>query len=94
MIDDVSIDFTVGMPENAQNVSVAIYPNPATDHLNIVSGDRINQVDVFNQLGQRIYSTTVDGNIFNLNTMTYNKGVYYVRVTTPDGVMTEKVMIR
>jgi hypothetical protein len=94
MIDDVSIDFTVGMPENAQDVSVAIYPNPATDHLNIVSGDRINQVDVFNQLGQRIYSTTVDGNIFNLNTMTYNKGVYYVRVTTPDGVMTEKVMIR
>ena len=40
MIDDVSIDFIVGTPEQTQDVEISIYPNPVTDQLNIMSGSR------------------------------------------------------
>jgi hypothetical protein len=94
MIDDVSLDYTVGVPEKPADVSLAIYPNPATDHVNIVSAVEITQVDLFNQLGQKVYSQTVKDNIFNLNTQGFNTGVYYIKVTTPEGVSTQKVMIK
>jgi len=94
MLDDVSIDFTVGVPEKPGDVSLAIYPNPATDHLNIVSDVEITQVDIYNQLGQKVYSRMVAENVFNLNTMSFETGVYFVKVTTPEGVSMQKVMIR
>jgi photosystem II stability/assembly factor-like uncharacterized protein len=94
MLDDVSIDFTVGVPENQQNVAVSVYPNPATDHLTIESAGGITQIDLFNQLGQSIYSQTVKNDIITLNTRQFNAGVYYIKVTTPSGVTTRKVMIR
>jgi hypothetical protein len=94
MIDDVSIDFTVGVPEKPAAESLSIYPNPATDHLNITSDSEITQVDVYNQIGQRVYSEVVKNSTFSLNTLSFEAGVYFVRVTTPAGVSTQKVMIR
>ncbi len=94
MIDDVSIDFTVGVPETPQAVEFTVYPNPVTDNLNITSGEEMTQVDIFNQLGQKVFSQTVKNNHFNLNTKGYNAGVYYIRVTTENGVNTKKVMFR
>lgn len=94
MIDDVSLDFTVGVPEKPSNVSLSIYPNPATDHIMIESGTQITQVELFNQLGQSIHSQVVKNNRYELNTMGMESGVYYLKVTTTDGVKTQKVMIR
>jgi len=94
MVDDISIDFVVGTPEIAEEVEYSIYPNPVTDQLNITSENEMIQVDIFNQLGQKVFSQTVKNNFFNLNTTGYNPGVYYVRITTENGIATEKVMVR
>jgi hypothetical protein len=94
MLDDVSIDFIVGTPEHAEEIEYSIYPNPVNDMLNIASGEEMTQVDIFNQLGQRVYSQVVKDMRFNLNMNKFNSGVYFVRITTEKGIATEKIMVR
>lgn len=94
MLDDVSIDFIVGTPELSLDAQIAIYPNPVTDHMNITSDVEMTQIDIFNQLGQRVYGKVVKDNNFNLNTSDFNAGVYFVRITTDSGVATKMVTVR
>ncbi|NTV84699.1 MAG: T9SS type A sorting domain-containing protein, partial [Bacteroidales bacterium] len=94
MLDDVSIDFIVGTPEQAEEIEFSVYPNPVNDQLNITTDVEMTQVEIFNQLGQRVYSQVVKNTYFDLNTSEFNSGVYYIRITTVNGVATEKVMVR
>ena len=94
MIDDVSIDFTVGVPDAPREVEFTIYPNPVTDQLNITSGTEMTQVEIFNQLGQVVYSQVVKDNNLNINSTGFNAGVYFVRITTDEGIATKKIMVK
>jgi photosystem II stability/assembly factor-like uncharacterized protein len=94
MIDDVSIDFTVGVPDVSQDMEINIYPNPVTDQMNITSGVKMTEVEIFNQLGQKIFSQVVKDTSFNLNTAGFNTGVYFVRITSDEGVATKKIMVK
>jgi hypothetical protein len=94
MIDDVSIDFTVGVPDVQQDVEFAIYPNPVTDQMNITSGTDMTQVEIFNQLGQKIFSQVVKDTSFNMSTTGFIAGVYFVRITTDEGIATKKIMVK
>ena len=94
MVDDISIQYIVGTPENESVTEFSIYPNPVIDNLNISSGTEMTQVEIFNQLGQRVYSQVVKDVNFQLNTTEFNAGVYFVRITTEKGIATEKIMVR
>jgi hypothetical protein len=94
MLDDVSIDFTVGTPEKPEAVDFTIYPNPVNGQLNIMSDEEMTRVDIFNQLGQNVFSQTVKNNFYQVATDEYQSGVYYIRVTTTAGVTTQKVIFR
>ena len=93
MVDDISIQYIVGTPEE-ETVEFSIYPNPVINQLNINSGVEMTQVEIFNQLGQKVYSQVVKDINFQLNTEEFNSGVYFVRITTEKGLSTEKIMIR
>ncbi|MCU0371365.1 MAG: choice-of-anchor J domain-containing protein, partial [Bacteroidales bacterium] len=94
MLDDVSIDFIVGTPEQEQDVDISIYPNPVRNMLNIDSGIEMTEVEIFNQLGQLVYGQVVKNTSFRLDTREFNTGVYFVRITTEQGVATEKIMVK
>ena len=94
MIDDVSIDFIVGVPEAPLNTEILIYPNPVTDYLNITSGIEMTQLDIFNQLGQKVYGQVVKDKKFNMSTAGLNAGVYFVKIITDEGIATKKVMVK
>lgn len=94
MVDDISISFTVGTPEQSQDVEIAVYPNPVHNQLNITSGIEMTQVEIFNQLGQRVYSQVVENTNFSLNTLGFNAGVYFIRITTDQGIANEKIVIK
>jgi hypothetical protein len=94
MLDDVSIDFFVGVPDVPQDMDIVIYPNPVTDQLNITAGVEMTQVDIFNQLGQKVYSQVVKDMNFNMNTTGFHAGVYFVRITSDEGIATKKIMIK
>jgi hypothetical protein len=94
MVDDIEISFTVGTPEQTVDSEIEIYPNPVHNQLNINAGIHMSQVDIFNQLGQKVFSQVLDGKTFSMNTLGFNAGVYYVKITTAEGVSTKKIMVK
>ena len=70
--------------------SITIYPNPAEDVINISSSNQINNVTVFNFIGQPVYQ----GNSNIINTTNFKTGVYIIRIETTEGLTTEKITIK
>ena len=81
----------VGIDENTMNV--AIYPNPATDILNINSNSSVSNVKVLNYLGQTIDNFNVKGMEVTINTSAYNSGIYFIQIETEKGISTQKIVI-
>ncbi len=68
-----------------------IYPNPATDVLNIELQDNaiLENVTIYNNLGQKI--KTIKQNTVDVSTLA--KGLYFVEVTTNQGKASKKVIV-
>lgn len=65
------------------SVSVVVYPNPGnTNYFNISTGEIIQQVVVFNVVGQQVIGTDgrQNGKIMTVDTSTLPSGVYFVKV--------------
>ncbi|MBZ9777338.1 T9SS type A sorting domain-containing protein [Psychroflexus sp. CAK8W] len=73
--------------------SVRLYPNPASDILNLdVSGDSsISEVELFSMLGQKMNSDfiTTDKGI-QLDVSALNTGLYLVKIKTENGITTRR----
>jgi hypothetical protein len=62
---------------------IAVYPNPASDRLNIESSEAINQITVYDYSGKVVLDKTLNSkNEFILNTTTFHTGVYITRIKT------------
>ena len=67
-----------------------VYPNPATDLINIVSSKEIKNISVFNNVGQTVYR----GNETQININNFESGVYIIRIETCNGIETHKVTVK
>ena len=92
---------TSSIDENATNLKVATYPNPATDYLNIVlhqnNSDDLN-VTVFNLSGSLVYSRNFPGtsgiNNLQLGVGEFSKGLYIVNVQTQGASVQTKFVVK
>jgi len=66
--------------------SLKVYPNPASNVLNI-EGEGMTQVEVYNAMGQRVMMMEVDGNAAKVNTESLSNGMYVVRIHANDGTV-------
>ncbi len=84
-----------GIPES-ESASVKVYPNPATDVLNIVLTKDICSVQVINYLGTIVYSENIaQEKTITLNASRYSAGNYLVRFVTGNGqTITKKIIIK
>ena len=75
----------VGISENTYVLSTfELYPNPATNQLNIVAKDlNIQSIAIKNIAGQTVLTTT---NTLNIDVSTLPKGTYIVALTTENGI--------
>ena len=97
-------DFTipVGMNETVASFgTVAAYPNPATDVLNMnitLNNNETVVVNMFNALGQIVITETrnlsAGANTVQLNTSNLDAGVYMVSVTAGTGSSTTRVVVK
>jgi hypothetical protein len=94
MVDDISIDFMTGQPELPEEARVMIYPNPANDVVRITTDQEMTEVEILNQLGQRVYSQVVKNTHVTLSTLEFKSGVYYVRIKTDGGISVQKLLIQ
>lgn len=84
MLDCTAVD------ENGNAFS--IYPNPVNSTLYIQGGDTEYSYVMFNGMGQQVANGNAKGNA-TINVHGMNKGVYFLRVSTSNGVTTRKVVV-
>lgn len=70
---------TLGLSE-LEFASIKVYPNPTVDNINIGSSTSIDQIFVYNILGQEVINKSINSNNFNINISKFNKGAYFVKV--------------
>ena len=74
------------------NASFSFYPNPVKNSLNLSYNQEISTVEVYNLLGQKVISTTINANTAQVDMSNVSKGAYMVRVTSNNQVKTIKVI--
>jgi Flp pilus assembly pilin Flp len=76
--------------ENHSRFDFSVYPNPTTGNVNIQSGTPIDQIEIYNLLGQLVNSNT-NQNIIDISSV--DLGVYFVKVMDENGnIGTQKVV--
>jgi hypothetical protein len=92
--DTILVLFPATGMNELTNGQVMIYPNPATEVVNIKSDYTINSIDVINFIGQTVYtSNKVDAKTAKIDVTTFKVGVYFVKVSTSEGVRTVKITV-
>ena len=74
--------------ENILKNTIKIYPIPAKNEINISSSEKIENISIYNSLGQFLFNS----NATKINIEKLTKGVYYLKVKTDKGVKVEKLI--
>jgi hypothetical protein len=96
----ITIQSCAGMPETNNDISISIYPNPASETFNIsITGltDRDIRISITNMLGQLTYNENLHneaGRFFRQVCLNgYAKGVYYINIYTAERIHTNKIVV-
>lgn len=74
---------------------LSLYPNPASETLNITSGgEQITNVAIYSASGAIMCASSVNGDSFTCNVSGYTPGVYFARVTTKAGMEVMKFIVK
>lgn len=89
---------TVGIDEFAENIElIKVYPNPATEFVNIdlnEFSDKVNSINVLNVQGQQISSTKVTNEkTLKLPLQGLSEGVYFIQIQSAQGILTKKIIV-
>ena len=79
--------------ENEDIYAVSIYPNPSEGIVNFDRQDaEVKEIDIYSSLGTLVYTSKTLPNKIDLTK--YGAGMYIILITTPQGVQSEKVIIK
>ena len=92
---------TVGINAYPVLTNFEVYPNPTSNQLFIEYTPENNQnikIDIFNQLGQSVYSNEVQSpsemtQKLNINTGNWPAGIYMIRLDNGSAISTRKVSV-
>jgi hypothetical protein len=97
----ISVEECLGMDNISISNSLQIYPNPTSDRLNIQFNTWVNsdfKITLISYTGAVISEKIVRSHIGefteNLHLGDLRKGVYFIRITTPKEVITQKVILQ
>lgn len=85
---DVPVAGTVGIEEFTN--STVVYPNPATDVINIKSSDIVKSIEIYNMQGQLVKMEI--GEVNNISVKDFTNGIYMMRLTTDKGTSMHKII--
>ncbi len=73
--------------EEFSAANVTLYPNPATNYLNIAinAPNDLKMVEVYNEVGQLVYAKTVNGQVQPIQVGHLAAGIYTTKLTTITG---------
>ena len=72
-----------------------IYPNPASDQINVTSNFKITEIKIYNTIGKLIMDNSIQKRDFTINVNDLIPGVYFLELANENGITeTKKIMIR
>lgn len=81
--------------KNIGSSSLSIFPNPTSGVVNININDKtIDKVEVVDALGNTVLSAEYDDNEVSIDLTKFGTGVYFVKVTSEDDTVVEKVVLK
>ena len=87
-IDNVKVMNGTDIEEIANDVNV--YPNPATDMINITTPDNVLRVEIFNMQGQLVKAEA--GEVNQISVKDLANGIYTLKLTTDNGSSVHKIV--
>jgi hypothetical protein len=83
--------------ERNNAIRFALYPNPVTDYLTL-EGENVNlthaTIRLYNPLGSELMQALSNSNATRINTAALSAGVYFIKITTEQGVSVTKKIIK
>jgi len=88
------LNATVGITSAELSNQIVVYPNPTTGELRIENGElRIKGVEVYDAFGKKQLSiVNCQLSIEKIDISNFSAGIYFVRITTENGIVTKKVL--
>jgi hypothetical protein len=88
----IVVDACAGI-EEVSGSSFGLFPNPSQGVVNVLLGPGTSVVTVYNALGERVLSATLNEGQHTLDLASQTPGVYMVRVQGEQGVSTKRVFL-
>ena len=85
------VDDCTAVSENCDN-SISVYPNPTPSTVRI-EAKGITNLCIFNLLGEKVFESVVNGDAFEFDFGSLEKGLYVIRIETAEGFSTEIVTV-
>lgn len=79
--------------ETAEEQEIVLYPNPATDHLSLIGLQDCQTLAMVNLLGQTVLTQAISSNTLNLDVSNLERGVYLLKLESPNGLLVKKVIL-
>lgn len=80
--------------ESELSEAFEIYPNPATDFVQITSPANSSELQIINSLGQTVKTIVKPVGQIQLDTDEFEKGVYLIQISNSDKTVTKKLIIK
>jgi hypothetical protein len=85
----LDVNTPAGIEEVAMG-NTTVYPNPATDVLNINTNENVQRVEIFNMQGQLVKAE--NGTVNHISVKDLANGLYTVKLTTDNGTSMHKII--
>lgn len=84
---------STGIEENVA-LEINVFPNPATDLLNITSSETISEIEIVNTLGQVVKRIEVNSENAVCDVEELTSGVYMVRIRTASATLSQRKFVK
>jgi hypothetical protein len=93
-------DYSVGVIEDNFDVELSIFPNPSTGEVSVsftLKETKEIKIELYNSLGQNVKTVsqqkfTTGKNQINFSTENFSKGIYHIKFSIEDDVVTRKLV--
>lgn len=95
-VEDYCVNIQLGSSVNEAAINnFMIFPNPASDIMYIRFNQAVqSDIEIVNMLGQKVYETTSNESLTELDVTLLEAGTYYITVRSNDSVQTQKMVIK
>ena len=73
---------------------ISVQPNPATEQARVLSSFGLSHIEAYNAGGQKVYEAPASGLEAVIDVAPWPRGTYLLRITTPLGTVTKKLLVQ